>query len=132
MPPALRTVVAAVVGTVVALVLIGVVEAVGERVYPPPAGLDFREPDAIASLPGGALAFVLAAWIGGTFAGGLVAARIDRSHAAAAAAIVGALVLAATVLNFTLIPHPAWMIVAGIAGIVAAAYAAGRVARPRE
>jgi len=133
MPPVVRTVVAVVVGTVVAFVLVGVIEAIGEVVYPPPAGVDFGRPDQLASymqrLPGGALAFVLAAWIVGTFFGGLVAAWIARSRTALAAAIVGALVLAATIANFVLIPHPAWMVAAGVVGIAIAAYLAGRLMR---
>jgi len=133
MPPVVRTIVAVVVGTVVAFVLVGVIEAIGEVVYPPPAGVDFGRPDQLASymqrLPGGALAFVLAAWIVGTFFGGLVAAWIARSRTALAAAIVGALVLAATIANFVLIPHPAWMVAAGVVGIAIAAYLAGRLMR---
>jgi len=132
-PPVVRTVVAVVVGTVVAFVLVGVIEAVGELAYPPPAGVDFRAPGQLASymerLPAGALAFVLAAWIVATFAGGLVAAWIARPRAALAAAIVGALVLAATIMNVVLIPHPAWMVAAGVAGIAVAAWLAGRLMR---
>lgn len=133
MPPFVRTVVGVVVGTVVAFVLVGVIEAVGEFVYPPPAGVDPGRPDQLASyiqrLPGGALAFVLAAWIVATFLGGLVAAWIARSRSALAAAFVGALVLAATIANFALIPHPAWMVAAGVVGIAIAAYLAGRLMR---
>lgn len=133
MSPVVRTIVAVVVGTVVAFVLVAGIETIGERVYPPPAGMDFSKPDQLATyiqrLPGGALAFVLAAWIVATFVGGLVAGWIDRSRAVLAAAIVGALVLAATVLNFVLIPHPAWMIAAGVLGIAFAAYLAGRLLR---
>jgi hypothetical protein len=133
MPPVVRTVVAVVVGTVVAFVLVGVIEAIGEVVYPPPAGVDFGRPDQLGSymqrLPGGALAFVLAAWILATFLGGLVAAWIARSRTALVTAIVGALVLAATIANFVLIPHPAWMVAAGVVGIAIAAYLAGRLMR---
>ena len=128
-----RIVIAVVVGTVVAFVLVGVIEAVGELVYPPPADVNPGRPDQLASymqrLPGGALAFVLAAWIVATFLGGLVAAWIARSRTALAAAIVGALVLAATIANFVLIPHPGWMIAAGVVGIPIAAYLAGRLMR---
>ena len=101
--------------------------------YPPPAGVDFNKPEALATyverLPLGALLFVLAAWILATFVGGLVAGWIARRRAVIVAAVVGALVLAATIANVMLIPHPAWMVVVGVAGIAAAAYAAGRIMR---
>ena len=128
-----RIVIAVAVGTVVAFVLVGVIEAIGEVVYPPPEVVDLGSPDQLATymqrLPGGALAFVLAAWIVATFLGGLVAAWIARSRTALAAAIVVALVLAATIANFALIPHPAWMVAAGVVGIAIAAYLAGRLMR---
>jgi hypothetical protein len=46
-----------------------------------------------------------------------------------AAAIVGAVVLAATVANLAMIPHPTWFAVVGVAGIVLAAFVAGRIMR---
>lgn len=131
----LRTATGIVLGTLVAFVLVGVIEAIGETVFPPPAGIDFSRPAELATyverLPAGALLFVLAAWIVATFVGGLVAGWIARGNAVVVAAVVGALVLAATIANLMLIPHPAWMAVAGVAGIVAAAFAAGRLMRKR-
>ena len=137
MSSGLRTATGIVAGAVTAFVLVGVIEAIGERVFPPPAGVDFTNRTALETyvqrLPAGALAFVLAAWIGGTFLGGLVAAWIARPHAVVVAAVVGALVLAATIANVVMIPHPAWMVAAGVAGIVVAAWLAGRIMRvPRD
>ena len=135
MSDGLRVATAIVAGTVVAFVLVGLIEVAGEWVYPPPAGVDFSKPDQLATyvqrLPAGALAFVLAAWIVATFVGGLVAGGIARSKAVIVAAVVGALVLAATIANVMLIPHPAWMIATGVIGIVVAAYAAGRIMQAR-
>ena len=133
MSSGLRTATGIVLGTITAFVLVGVIEAIGERVFPTPAGIDLRSPAVLETyvqrLPAGALAFVLAAWIVGTFLGALVAARIARPRAVLAAAIVGALVLAATIANVAMIPHPAWMIAVGVAGIVVAALVAGRIMR---
>jgi hypothetical protein len=132
----LRVATGIVLGTIAAFVLVGVIEAIGEVVYPPPPGLDLRNADALATyverLPAGALAFVLVAWIAGTFVGGLVAAWIARPHAVVVAAVVGALVLAATIANVMLIPHPTWMVVAGVAGIAIAAWIAGRLMRSSQ
>ena len=133
MSDGLRTATAIVVGAITAFVLVGVIEAIGETVFPPPAGIDFTDRAQLATyverLPAGALAFVLAAWIVATFVGGLVAGWIARKRAVIVAAVVGALVLAATIANVMLIPHPTWMVVAGVAGIAAAAWLAGRIMR---
>ena len=39
-----RSVIAIVVGAVVAFVLVAAIEAIGHSVYPPPPGLDFNNP----------------------------------------------------------------------------------------
>ena len=55
-------------GVVIAGLTIWAIESVGHLVYPPPEGLDFADPDAmqayIATLPAGAMIFVVAAWLG--------------------------------------------------------------------
>jgi hypothetical protein len=60
---------------------------------------------------------LLVGWIGATFIGAVVGSSFARSRAMAISGIVGGLVLAATVANFTMIPHPAWVVIAAIAGI---------------
>jgi len=135
MHPALRVTLAVVAGAVVAVGLIALVESVGHRVYPLPAGIDWSNPEQVRAyvngLPVGALVFVLAGWIVGAFVGGLVAAWIARPRAVLAASIVGAIVLAATLANLVMIPHPTWVAVAGVAGVVLAAFVAGRLMRIR-
>jgi len=135
MHPALRITLAVVVGAVVAVGLISLIESIGHRVYPVPAGIDWSNNEQVRAfvdgLPVGALLFVLAGWIVGAFVGGVVAAWIARSRAVLAAAIVGALVLAATVANLVIIPHPTWFAAVGIAGVALASFAAGRILRDR-
>jgi hypothetical protein len=133
MHPALRLTLAVVAGAVVAFSTVALIESIGHRVYPMPAGLDWSKPEQVRAyvdgLPLGALLFVLGGWIVAALVGGLVAAWIARARAVLAAAIVGAVVLAATVANLAMIPHPTWFAVVGVAGIVLAAFVAGRIMR---
>lgn len=130
MHPMSRQVLAIVAGVVVAFGLVAAIEAVGHAVYPVPRDVDFRQPEQVrrylATLPSGAYAFVLAAWTLAAFGGGTVAALIARARPMRNAAIVGAFVLAATIANLVMIPHPAWFAVAGVLGIGIGAWVAGK------
>ena len=136
MNPAVRSSLAVLVGAAVAFSLVAVIESLGQLVYPAPPGMDFSNPeqlrDYVRRVPLGALLIVLAAWVIATFTGGLVAARIAKARPVLFAGIVGALVLAATIANLLTLPHPAWFVVTGIAGILLATYAAGKVAAARS
>jgi hypothetical protein len=132
MRPAVRSFLAVIAGAVVAFALVAAIEAAGHAAYPVPADVEFSDPQALAAyvqaMPLGAWLFVLAAWVlaalGGGVAAGLIARRRLREHAA----VVGALVLAATVANLLMVAHPAWFNVAGVAGVVLATLASARIA----
>lgn len=131
MHPIVRSVIGGLVGVLVAFALVAGIEAVGHLVYPVPPGVDFGNAQAleayVAEQPVGALAFVVAAWVIATFVGGAIAAIVAGRHAVLMAGLVGGAVLAATAANFAMIPHPSWMVVTGIVGIMAAARLAGTV-----
>jgi MFS family permease len=118
----IRNILAVAAGALVAFCLIYLLESAGHLVHPLPAGVDPNNPDQlrehIKTLPAGAFALVLAAWLLATLVGGWVAARIGRNRNLAL--VVGALVLAGAVANMAMLPHPLWFVVVAVAGIVAA------------
>lgn len=126
-----RNVAAAVVGLVIAFVLIMAIEKVGHVIYPPPPDLDFSDPEAIrpyiATMPMLALLFPMFAWMIGTFSGSLVACFIGTARPLGFAVVVGGLVVAGTVANLIVIPHPLWFSVVSLIGIVASAWLAMRL-----
>lgn len=128
-----KNIAAGVGGVVIAGVLVWLVEMLGHLVYPPPANLDFADPDSmrayIATLPIGAFLFVGGAWFIGTLCGTAAACRIGDANPAIFATIVGGLMLAGTAANLAMIPHPMWFSVLGIAGIVAAAWIGMKLGR---
>jgi hypothetical protein len=136
MHPAVRVVIAVICGALIAFALVAGIEAVGARVFPAPAGIDAAQPaqwqTSIPKLPLGALLIVLAAWIVSTFVGAVAASLIARRRVRLVSAIVGILVLASTVANFVLIPHPLWMVFCGVAGIIIAALLAGKLMARRR
>ena len=128
----LRNVIATIIGVVTAFVTVMLVDKIGHMVYPAPAGLDFTDPDAIrpylATLPIGAFLFILASSVVAAFDGTLVACLIGTARARIFGSVVGGFVFAASVANFIAIPHPLWLALATLAGVILSTLLAMRLA----
>ena len=131
-----RNIAAVIAGIVTAFVTIMLIDKIGHTIYPPPEGLDFTDPDAVrpylATLPIGAFLFILASSVVAAFIGTLIACYIGTANATLFGAVVGGIVLAATIANFIAIPHPLWLSLATLIGIVASTLLAIRVAPPSD
>ncbi len=127
----IRSVLAVLVGAIVAGILIAVVEAIGHLVYPPPPGINPTDPESLRTalelVPVGALVSVLFAWGIGTFAGSWLAARIAGRSGLAHGMVVGLLMLAAGVANILMDPHPLWFWFPGVAVFPLTAWLGGRM-----
>ena len=112
----LRSILAVLSGLVVAWITVSLFEFASMHAFPPPPGVDVRDPaqlaQLIAQMPVGALWLVLAGWVVGALDGGLVARLIARSTMPAA--IVGTFVALGALLMVTMVPHPMWMSLAGV------------------
>ena len=114
----LGTAVGVVAGIVVAWLVIVLSQLLSAALYPPPPGTDLTDPavlaDFINAAPVTAMGFVIAGYALAALLGGWVAARIARAHPRIAAMVVGGMVLLGVILNYTMIPHPTWMLVSGV------------------
>ncbi len=124
----IRNVAAALAGLVTAFLLIYLIELLGHTIYPPPPGLDKTDAEAIrayiSTLPVLPLLFPMFAYFIGTFAGTLLAATIGDLRPFIFAAIVGLFVLAGTIANLIVIPHPLWFAIIALVGIIVSAWLA--------
>lgn len=122
----LRNVMAAVAGLALAFIVVALVEALSHSLYPPPAGLDPDDAQAlaryVATLPTGAFVFVLVAWTLGALAGTFTAARVTRPVSRRPALVVTGLFFASCALNLAMIPHPTWFIALAVPLVAAASY----------
>lgn len=113
-----RTLLAVILGIVVAGLVVAAIEAVGHALHPLPPGIDVNNPEAmknlVASLPQSALVIVVMAWALGSIAGGFTAAKVSRQHKLGAALAVGIAMVLLIAINFVAIPHPLWMMVFGV------------------
>ena len=115
----MRKLFAAIAGIIAAALVVGVIETLGHMMFPPPPDVDLSDPDQLATLidrlPLAALVFVVAAWLVGSFAGGVVATMIARRETIVPAMAVAAMMLFGALYSLLTIPHPLWMAIAGIA-----------------
>jgi len=127
-----RTILAGVAGCALSFLIILGMDALSHQVYPPPAGLDPRDPAAmrtiIAGMPTGAFIIVVAGWILGAGLGSWLATRISAGKALAGG-VVGGVTFAATSANLFSIPHPVWVVLGALIGIPLASWLGTRAAR---
>lgn len=129
-----RMILGIVAGVVVGGLVVFLVESAGHAMFPPPVGTDLSNPEAmktlIASLPAGAIVMLLLGWFLGALAGAVTAKVIAKRDMAAW--IVGVIFVALTASNFIYIPHPVWMMAAGVALPLLAAWIATRMRRSAD
>lgn len=121
-----RNIFAGIAGVLIAGTLVWLVEMAGHAVYPPPANLDFSDAEAtrayISALPLGAFLFVGGGWFVGALGGTFAACKIGRAKPEIYALVVGGFMLAATIANLVMIPHPLWFSITGVLVVVIAAW----------
>lgn len=131
MKTTLRNILGIVAGILVGAVVIFVVQLIGHKVYPVAGTVDISDKEAmaafVASLPMGALLFVIAAYAAGSFVGGALAAFIGRGARLRHALVVGLFLLVSGVMNLVAIPHPVWFSVLTVLVFLPFAWLGGRV-----
>lgn len=126
----LRLVTGVIVGIVSGFVVIYAVEQVGHQIWPVSTPLDLKDKAAaaafLADMPLGGLLTVVAAWVIGAYTASVVGLMASNRRRIAGV-IPAAVIFAATVLVLFMLPHPLWMAVGGLGGIIAAAWLADRL-----
>lgn len=126
----LRLVLGIVAGVVSGFVVIYAVEQVGHQIWPVATELDLKDKASaaafLATMPLGGLLTVLTAWILGAYTASMVGLLV-AGRRRIAGVIPAAVIFAATVLVLIMLPHPLWMAISGLGGIVAAAWLADRL-----
>ncbi len=114
--PAVKGLVAVVVGLFLAMLVIGGVEAIGHAIFPPPDGLDLARAEDQArimeAMPFGAKLSVVIAWFLGSLAGAAAAIAIARR--VLPAWIVGVAIGALGLWTTQMFPHPDWMLASAV------------------
>jgi hypothetical protein len=127
----LRGLAGVVIGIVVALALVVAVELFSDMVYPLPEGFGNTKEEMcqhVERYPAWVLAAVVPFWGITALAGTWTAQKIGNFYSAV---IVGLLLLAALILNISMLPYPSWFKIANLLVIPVASVAGGRLLRKR-
>lgn len=128
-----RGILAIVVGCVLSVLVVAGVDALAHQIYPPPVGVDLRDPAAmraiIAEMPVGAFVIIVSGWILAAGLGAGLATRLSRTSKTWPGWAVGGVTLAATGINLFTIAHPVWVVIAALIGIPLATWAGIRFAQ---
>jgi hypothetical protein len=132
----LRTVFAFLVGAVVMAGCVAALQALGHAIWPPAANLHSANPQAlaefVAQMPLAAKLWVLVAYAIAVEVGTLIAVLIHRPRWRGLAMALGLLMTALCAINFWMLPHPWWMVIAGLLIPLPIAMTAGWWMRPKS
>lgn len=116
--PLIHNIVAAIAGTLAGGMGIALVQGINGKLYPPPAGFDWQDKQAVAAyaktLPVGAFLVVLASYAVGVTLGAWLAGKLSATFPHRQAFIVTALFFAASIMNLLSLPHPGWFWIANL------------------
>jgi uncharacterized membrane protein YfcA len=122
----IRTLAGAAVGIAVAIILMMIVEAIGNSLFPPPA-VDLNDPDAPAVLPLPNQLFPILGWFLASLIGGWLAIQVSmKPHTSW---LVAASVVAGELLDYVLGRHAVWVMIVGILAPIVAAWLAQKLPR---
>lgn len=128
-----RSVLGAVVGVVVAFVVVMVWEMATHLISPPPPGLDLRDAAAVRdfmrAMPAWQSAAVVLGYGVAALAGGWIAGLTAR-RGGWPVWVPAAVLIVATLVNVSQLPHPIWFPAASILIILGGAWLSDRLRRP--
>lgn len=112
----LRNVAAVVLGIVAGMAVnMAIITLNSSVLFPMPEGLDMQDPEQfnayLATLPAAAFVVTMAAHLGQSFVGALVAAKVGASHKMVLAMIIGVLSLLGGIMAMTMYEAPPWMMI---------------------
>jgi hypothetical protein len=118
MSPAVRGVVAVILGCLLGFAITFVIDAINSQIYPLPPGTDLADPASVkaarAMMPLAALGVRLAGLFVSALAGAWLAAHLAKP-AGWPPLTVGVLLFAVAVASMLMIPHPVWFWVIAVA-----------------
>ncbi|MDQ3048621.1 MAG: hypothetical protein M3R27_13815 [Bacteroidota bacterium] len=125
----LRNILSILGGLITGILFIFIIEGVAHALYPPPSGIDLRDPavfkEFISTLPVAAGLLILTAYAAGSFFGGLVASLIAVRMKLSKAITIGGILMGLGMFNMITLGHPLWMILFGIVVFVPFSYLGG-------
>jgi hypothetical protein len=116
-------------GLITAFIVIFLLENLWKVIYPPPANLNLEDKavwsELMKTMPMGALWCLILGYAAGSFAGGLVAAKVAVN--VRVSIVVGAILMVGGIANLVMIEHPLWFIIVSNLVYIPFAYLGGKM-----
>ena len=132
----LKQIAAVFIGLMVAFTVIILLEKIAHGNMVVPEGVDPNTPEGaeqlIAMAPVSALIWIVLGYLLGSFLGSLVAQLISNGTQPVSAWITGGILLALTLANLFMVPHPVWMVVSSILAVLLASWLGGKLVRKKS
>ena len=126
----IRNIFSIIAGSIVAYIIISLVELASLWVYPLPEGVNLADEASMKAymkeMPQGVFFLLLVAYAAGSLVGGAVAAFINTKMKLAASIGVAAVLTIMGFINLASLPHPVWFWIAGSAIYLPFAWLGGR------
>ncbi len=131
----MRNILAVIIGVVAGFLIVFIGDATTHKLNPANDGMNGMDKETlkayIEGMPMYVMVIMVLFWLIAAFAGGFVAGKINKPQWKNVSLITGGVLLAATLLNLFMAPHPAWMWIVALLLIVPAALLGGKVAAPK-
>jgi hypothetical protein len=122
----MRKITAITLGLLVSMIVIFLLEKLGHLLFATPLKIDQYDLETIkafvAEAPTGVFIFVIIAFAIGALAGGFTTALTLNHHKTKAAINLGGILIGIGISNFTIIPHPIWVVILSLLVFVPFAY----------
>lgn len=131
MPPFLRSLLAVIVGGMLAIFIVTLFDASSLIFFPVSTSVDPNNPASLATnssaIPIGSFIVLIIGWGIAAFTGAWTAARIADRSQVFHGLIVSGILLVTGILNLLAIPHPAWVWIIGILAYLGGGYVGARL-----
>jgi hypothetical protein len=132
----MRNILAVIIGVVVGFIIVFIGDATTHKLNPANDNLNEMDKETlkayIEGMPMYVMIIMVLFWLIAAFVGGLVSGKVNKAQWKNVSLITGGILLAATLLNLFMYPHPAWMWIVALVLIVPAAYLGGKLAAPKS
>ena len=124
--------IAVLIGVLAGIALVTLSDMFSQWAYPSGEVLDLTNPTAVENymnrLPLGALLIMAAGWCMSAFTGGVLSAYIYINKPGQVSIVTGIILFSGTLVNLYQIPHPLWMTIVAVIGMIPMARIGGQVA----
>lgn len=127
----IRNILSVATGLLTSFIIIIILEAFGQILYPPPATINVHDAEAmkefLSHAPTKVFILILVAYALGSFIGGWISSMIARVNKSGKAMTVGGVLMGVGMYNLMNFQHPLWVVIAGVFAFLPFSFLGGKL-----